>query len=591
MATRRMHFASTTKSGTQRTSLTHTITEKSNLDPIPPYLSTNDVPPEPEVIKIKENLRIWNEELSRLKTDTHGSRLFIINRLPSNHIDHSIQRDSLLAKIKAYSGCISSVRQIPREIWEQIFILCINNETPSISAHNSPLSLGAVCRLWREVAINTRCLWSKIRIPISGSDIDRDQERGDIIELWLSRSRSLPLSVSVVANVGKPGATDRTVTAVLATLIKFSEYWESIHFEIPFDYSSSTLLATLKANDLPILRSVFVFPLRGGTLTWRVPRWTNPDVQIMPAWSIFKAPGLQTLHFLYCIVTPTLRDKWSQITDLKVESCYITVEDCYRLLSGCKNLQTCFLDNCDPSSMTAVVNLNAAVQFRSVRLKYLTSLVLYEKTLLPIRFDVPSLRSFEFQGFFIRNRPSLIPHLLRSARDLESLRVDPGGVDLKELLVLTPSIKKLVFAKPSLKYPALHNMFANGTHQGVNDDVIRRLTPTTNNTPLGTVPISKHDYLCPELESLVCKEDAQRTFTNYVLLTFIQRRKQESLITGGNATELKEVLIYSKFTSVATSSANPVLSVTGGTFIGGELLKLVRGGMKIHLPDYNLELD
>jgi hypothetical protein len=74
-----------------------------------------------------------------------------------------------------------------------------------------------------------------------------------------------------------------------------------------------------------------------------------------------------------------------------------------------------------------------------------------------------------------------------------------------------------------------------------------------------------YGYLCPALESLVCKEDVLRTFTNDVLLTFIKRRKQESLIMGGNAAELKEVLIYSKFTSVVTE--NLVLPAKGITEI------------------------
>ena len=583
MATRRRHFSSASKSGIQRIprALDHTISEKSDLDPILPYLSTNDVPPQLEVAKIKENLRIWNEELSRLNTGTQDSRLFMINQLPPNQIDHSTQRDSLLAKIITYSRCISSIRQIPREIWEQIFILCID-KTPSIV---SALSLGAVSRLWREVAINTRYLWSKIRIPISGSDINRDRELVNIVELWLSRSRGLPLSVSVVVT---PGVTDRAVTAVFAALIKFSEFWESIHLKIPFRYLSSTLFATLKAKDLPILRSVFIFPSEG-TLSDRAPHSTNHVVQALPAWSIFKAPGLQRLHFLYSTITPTLHDGWSKITDLRIESCYITGEDCYEILSECKNLQSCFPDNCDRYSLTSVVNLNATAQFRLVRLKYLTSLVLYEKTFLPICFDVPSLRSFEYQGFFIRNRPSLIPQLLRSVQDLESLRVDPGGVDLKELLVLTPSIKSLVFAKPSLKYPALHTMFTRSANRGVTNDVIQRLTP--NDTPLVTAP---YGYLCPALESLVCKEDAQRNFTTDVLLTCIQRRKKHRRITRGNAAELKEVLIYSH-TSAANNrippATNPLLPADGGAFIAGELLKLVKGGMKIHLPDYNLKVD
>ena len=584
MTTRRMRFASASTSGIQHIpqALDHTINEQStrNLDSILPYLSTNDVLPESEVAKVKEKLRIWNQELTT-NLNTHGSRSFMINQLPQNQIDRPTQRDSLWANIIAYSGCISPVRQIPREIWEQIFILCIDeNETPSISARCSPLSLGAVSRLWREVAINTRYLWSKIHIPISSSDIDRDQKLGDIVELWLSRSCGFPLSVSVVVNIGTPGFTDMTVTTILAALIKFSEFWESIHLEIPFDYFSSTLLATLQAKDLPILQSVFISPTRV-TPSDRSSHQSNHVVRTLPAWPIFKAPGLQRLRFFDSIVTPNLRDKWSQITDLRVESCYLTGDNCYEILSGCKNLQTCFLDNCDLYSMTSVVN-TTMWQFRSVRLKYLTSFVLYERTFLSIHFDVPSLRSFEYQGFFIRNRPSLIPHLLRSAQDLESLRVDPGGVDLNELLVLTPSIKNLVFAKPSLTYPALHTMFTRGTNQGVTNDVIRRLTPNEVAAPM------PNGYLCPALQSLVCKEDALRTFTTDVLLTCIQRRKQQSLIAGGNAAELKEVLIYSKLT-LSSPPKYPVPPAKGDTFIGAELLKLVKGGMKIHLPDYNLD--
>ena len=546
----------------------HTISENLNVDPILPYFSTNIAPPMSDVAKIKENLRIMNEELSRLTAPK-------INQSPRHQIDRSIQRKSLLAKITAYSRCLSSVRQIPREIWEQIFILCLD-ETPSKSARSSPLTLGVVSRLWRDVAINTRCLWSNIRISISGVDIHKGQNWWDFVELWLSRARGLPLSVSVLVDRSY-GATDRTVTTVLAALIKFSESWESIHLEFPFDYLSSTLLATLKASDLPILQNIFILSLRG-TLSQRSD-WTNSFVQPLPTWSIFKAPALRTLHLVYSVVTPTLHDKWSQITDLTLENCHIAAEHCYKILSACKNLQICSLDNCDPDSLSSV--FNATVQFKLVQLEYLTSLVLYEKTFLPILFDVPNLRSFEFQGFFVRHQPSLLPHLLRSARDLQSLRIDPGSVDLKELLVLTPSLKNLTLAKPSPKYPALYDI-PHGAHRGVTNDVIRRLTPNA------LVPNA--GYLCPALESLVCNEGILRTFTNDVLLVFMKKRQQESWIAGGNTAELKEVLVYSRLTTTDRKVVRPATHpLEDGTLFRGELLKLVKGGMKIRLPDYDLK--
>jgi hypothetical protein len=197
----------------------------------------------------------------------------------------------------------------------------------------------------------------------------------------------------------------------------------------------------------------------------------------------------------------------------------------------------------------------------------------------------------------IRNLPSLIRHLLLSARDLESLHIDPKGVDLEELLELTPSIKNLVFSERSRMLPPLCVIFHRwrGIHQDVNDKIIRRLTPKNTPWPLDTAALVPNDgYLCPALESLVCKQDALRTFTDEVLLTFIKKRREESLITC-NAAELKEVLIYSKLAPVLVLGKYQLLPVMAPTlldnFIDGELAELVRRGMKFHLPDCNLKLE
>ena len=145
------------------------------------------------------------------------------------------------------------------------------------------------------------------------------------------------------------GATDNAVTTVIAALIKFSESWESIHLEIPFDYLSSTLLANLKASNLPILRSVSISSVQVTLSNWAA-NGTSHVGQTIPAWSIFKAPSLQRLHFLHGVVTSTLLDKWSQITDLRVKGCDIVVEHCYGFLSGCKNTPLCSSDQYSSST-------------------------------------------------------------------------------------------------------------------------------------------------------------------------------------------------------------------------------------------------
>jgi hypothetical protein len=90
-----------------------------------------------------------------------------------------------------------------------------------------------------------------------------------------------------------------------------------------------------------------------------------------------------------------------------------------------------------PSRVTFVANLKSVGQFRSVRLKYLTSLVLYEKPFFRSALTSRACDPSNIKGFFIRNQPSLIPHLLRSAQDLESLRVDPGGVTVESSISRT----------------------------------------------------------------------------------------------------------------------------------------------------------
>ncbi|TDL17648.1 hypothetical protein BD410DRAFT_901325 [Rickenella mellea] len=79
---------------------------------------------------------------------------------------------------------------------------------PRPSIHQSPLVLGRVCRLWREVSLATPQLWCKIQLgdmkverypnPKSHIHDGRDLGRDSVtLQEWLGRSGNCPLSIGI----------------------------------------------------------------------------------------------------------------------------------------------------------------------------------------------------------------------------------------------------------------------------------------------------------------------------------------------------------------------------------------------------------
>ncbi|KAJ6502017.1 hypothetical protein C8R45DRAFT_1190136 [Mycena sanguinolenta] len=92
------------------------------------------------------------------------------------------------------------VRALPAELLAEIFYFCLpfHDKRPHIpDPYDTPLVLCAVCRLWRDVALTTPRLWNQI--CIDPSEIAFDSEAAGFVDLccrWISRARSIPLSIS-----------------------------------------------------------------------------------------------------------------------------------------------------------------------------------------------------------------------------------------------------------------------------------------------------------------------------------------------------------------------------------------------------------
>jgi hypothetical protein len=112
-----------------------------------------------------------------------------------------IERYDLKRNINRFHSPI--IRQIPTDVISIIFEFCLTDFADhQLSPYDKmdlsiPLSLGAICSYWREIAWSTPTLWSSLVVRFSsGHD---SHMVTSITQEWLSRSGQLPLSICILA--------------------------------------------------------------------------------------------------------------------------------------------------------------------------------------------------------------------------------------------------------------------------------------------------------------------------------------------------------------------------------------------------------
>ncbi|KAJ7661950.1 hypothetical protein DFH06DRAFT_362802 [Mycena polygramma] len=92
------------------------------------------------------------------------------------------------------------VLTLPNEIISEIFLHLLPPypDCPPLKGTQSPTCLTQICPQWREIALATPALWRAI--PLSLPDFNstcEPHQRHYILDLWLQRSRSCPLSICI----------------------------------------------------------------------------------------------------------------------------------------------------------------------------------------------------------------------------------------------------------------------------------------------------------------------------------------------------------------------------------------------------------
>ncbi|KAJ7037908.1 hypothetical protein C8F04DRAFT_1393271 [Mycena alexandri] len=314
----------------------------------------------------------------------------------------------------------SPVLTLPIEMVAEIFMhfLPVYPLCPPLVGLESPALLTQICHPWREIALATPVLWRAISLSFDRDSpfelqVSSFEHQVEISDSWLSRSRSLPLSIRV-------DAPTITLSPFFARIIPHRQRWEYLHM-----HGVATFELVAIDGPMPLLRcldlSLALAP---------------HDLVV-----VFKdTPLLNTALLNSHAAMLTL--PWAQLTSLTLNT--VSARACFPILRSASNLVHCDL---------FVARNYVETQTPSVTLPRLTSLV----------FNVPNIDNFGVGGVLIlpalrdltivdriRNFvpiPTLTAFIARAGcTKLEAVCVsDSGVVSEEEYRAVFPSIRAFTF--------------------------------------------------------------------------------------------------------------------------------------------------
>ncbi|KAK7031033.1 hypothetical protein VNI00_013823 [Paramarasmius palmivorus] len=323
------------------------------MNPPSPFhhvLQSNYAPSQEELKEIEalisepeKQVQLLNEKISQLQAERNRLQKFIDN----------------------HRALLSPARRLPRDIIAEVFLHCLPvDQLPTCDASEAPLVLTTVCRSWREIAITTPRLWRAIHFILPPhyeyTINDKVRElfhlRKEGLQLWLSRTGSVPLTISCygLPLESKPWTIREALTAMyteyLEILSQYSARWKTLYLSnIPRELLSP--FQVLKANDVPLLSALSLEA--NGFEFGR--HWTPVSGDLEhPLHNITRTSSLRVLSLLReWADTFTFPICWSNLTELHlcpgsnngtVFPDMNAVEIVQRLGQTCRSLRKCKLD-------------------------------------------------------------------------------------------------------------------------------------------------------------------------------------------------------------------------------------------------------
>ena len=403
------------------------------------------------------------------------------------------------------------VRQLPPDVTSTIFEFCLpftdHHLLPCAGEDISiPLSLGAICSYWRDIAWSSPRLWSSLVVRVTRK---HDSHITGIAQEWLARSGQLPLTIRIYSE------SYNTTLIELADIInQYSTRWFELDLYLPLRYYH---LFHPTDNHAPILESIRFFASACAT---------NLNFQLT-------CPRLDRASLSY-FPAQRINIQWDNLTHLALHS--TSINDSFLILRKTSRLIFCevsgssgFIEpSIGPLVLTSLRSLQLMTDFNAGFLNNLTVPYLEELSLPNyynpsmevitsfLRRSTCSLRSFTvmfsisptyFEGFIniLQSMPSLITLSIISITDTTDNLDDiiPEDYDPQNILQLVAKILSSQSASPQHGFlPNLKILEYTGklNLRPGNYDDLHPMLPADNvvHTPLHLLKISLNQHRIPK---------------------------------------------------------------------------------------------
>ena len=305
-----------------------------------------------------------------------------------------LKRYDLKRKInRLYSPII---RKLPLDVTSTIFEFCL----PGFMDHqllpyteedlSIPLSLGAICSYWRDIAWSTPSLWSSLVIRVPSKH--KSHITTGIAQEWLARSGQLPLSIRIYSKSYK-----KPVAALANIINQYSTRWSDLDLYIPDSYYQC-----FRATDThaPILKSIQFH--------------CSVNVKMSLNFQLF-CPRLERAS-LSCFPMDGANIHWDNLTHLTLQ--FMSVLDSLLILRKTPRLVFCKVSFSRSRIREPFIGEPVLTSLRSLQL-LITN---YGEDFLN-NLIAPHLEEFSLPNYFNPSMEVIAPFLRRSACALRSFSV------------------------------------------------------------------------------------------------------------------------------------------------------------------------
>jgi hypothetical protein len=162
----------------------------------------------------------------------------------------------------------------------------------------SALSIGLVCRLWRDVILSMKQAWASFSLIMKAGDNPFCDQLVPLLELYLRRSGNTPISFKLLCE-------SRESELLLNRLIEHSARWENVSITLP-----SKTLDGLCHCDFPLLK----------TLEFACPNHEGPGIPSEVEFYMGRTPMLHTLTICSTLTRWPVNVKTSRIINFATNS-------------------------------------------------------------------------------------------------------------------------------------------------------------------------------------------------------------------------------------------------------------------------------